>query len=121
MSITNIDLQHIFRADLEALRENQVAEGILIDYKRDVYGDTDHDKREFLKDVSSFANTAGGHIIIGMDVKGGLPTNLVGVEGSLDAEVLATGKSASGPHRTADCRIRDETRSGVWRPKCTPD
>jgi predicted HTH transcriptional regulator len=31
----------------------------------------DADVREFLKDVSSFANTAGGHLIIGMDEAGG--------------------------------------------------
>ncbi len=86
MSITNIDLQRVSKADLEALRENEVPEGILIDYKRDIYELTGDGRREFLKDVSSFANTAGGHIIIGMDEKGGLPTNLIGVEGNLDAQ-----------------------------------
>src|SRR5271168_964792 len=86
MSITNIDPQRVSKAGLEALRENEVPEGILINYKRDCYGPTEDDKREFLKDVSSFANTAGGDIIIGMDEKGGVPTNLIGVEGDLDAE-----------------------------------
>jgi predicted HTH transcriptional regulator len=47
------------------LCENEVSEGILIDYKRDLYEHTPDGKREFLKDVSSFANSAGGHIIIG--------------------------------------------------------
>jgi hypothetical protein len=84
MSITNIDLQSVSEADLEALRKNDVSEGILIDYKRDLYGANSND--EFLKDVTSFANTAGGHIIIGMEEEGGLPTNLIGVEGNLDAE-----------------------------------
>ena len=87
MSITNIDLQRVSQADLEALREDEVSEGIQIDYKRDLYGPTGDDKREFLKDVSSFANTAGGDIIIGMDAKDGLPTNLIGVEGALDADM----------------------------------
>ena len=86
MSITNTDLQRVSTADLEALIENEVTEGTLIEYKRDLYGPTGDDKREFLKDVSSFANTAGGHIIIGMDQKGGLPTNLIGLEGDLDAQ-----------------------------------
>jgi hypothetical protein len=35
MSLTNVDLERVSEADLEALRENQVTEGILIDYKRD--------------------------------------------------------------------------------------
>jgi Putative DNA-binding domain len=83
MSITNIDLQSVSKTDLEAL---QAFEGILIEYKRDLYARTADGNEEFLKDVSSFANTAGGHIIIGMDENGGLPTNLIGVEGNLDAE-----------------------------------
>jgi hypothetical protein len=86
MSITNIDLHRVSKADLEALRENEVSEGILIDYKRDLYEPTGDGNRKFLKHVSSFANTAGGHIIIGMDENGGLPTDLIGVEGDLDAE-----------------------------------
>jgi Putative DNA-binding domain len=86
MSITNTDLQRVSKADLEALIENEVTEGIQIDYKRELYEPTGDAKREFLKDVSSFANTAGGHIIIGMDENGGLPTHLIGVEGDLDAE-----------------------------------
>jgi Putative DNA-binding domain len=87
MSLTNVDLERISEADLEALRENQVAEGILIDYKRDLYGSSDDDKREILKDISSFANTAGGHIVLGMQEAGGLPTHLLGVAGDLDAEM----------------------------------
>jgi predicted HTH transcriptional regulator len=86
MSITNTDLQRVSQADLEALIENEVSEGILIDYKLDLYEPTGDGNRKFLKHVSSFANTAGGHIIIGMDERGGLPTNLIGVEGDLDAQ-----------------------------------
>ena len=75
MSITNIHLQSVSKTDLEAL---EAFEGILIEYKRDLYARTADGNEEFLKDVSSFANTAGGHIIIGMDENGGLPTNLIG-------------------------------------------
>jgi Putative DNA-binding domain len=83
MSITNIDLQSVSKTDLEAL---EAFEGLQIEYKRDLYARTADGAEEFLKDVSSFANTAGGHIIIGMDENGGLPTNLIGIEGNLDAE-----------------------------------
>src|SRR5262249_43692703 len=47
---------------------------------------SDEGKRELLKDVSSFINTAGGHIVIGMDEVGGLPTDLVGTNLDIDAE-----------------------------------
>jgi hypothetical protein len=86
VSITNIDLQRVSKIDLERLSENQVAEGVDIDYKRDLYPQTD--KHKFLKAVSSFANTAGGHIVIGMEENNGLPTKLIGVEGDMDAEKL---------------------------------
>ncbi len=41
-----------------------------------MYGGTDAETKEFLKDVSSFANTAGGHLIIGLDETGGVPTKI---------------------------------------------
>jgi hypothetical protein len=50
-----------------------VPEGILFDYKQTTYGRTDADVKEFLKDVSSFANTAGGHLIIGVEEDEGVP------------------------------------------------
>jgi hypothetical protein len=87
MSIAVGDFESIAEVDLEELIENQVAEGIVVDYKRDAYGRSDDDKREFLKDISSFANTIGGHIVVGMDEVEGLPSGLVGLEGDLDAEM----------------------------------
>jgi hypothetical protein len=87
MAITNVDFDRISEANLQSLKENKVAEGIVLDYKRELYGASDTDKREFLKDVSSFANTAGGHIIIGIEEQGGLPIEVPGIEGDLDAEM----------------------------------
>jgi hypothetical protein len=81
-----IDPDHIAERDLQSLVENGVAEGILFDYKGELYVASDSEKREFLKDVSSFANTAGGHIIIGMTEDGGVPTGVIGVQGDLDQE-----------------------------------
>ena len=51
-------------------------EGILIEYKRDNYAINDAGKRELLKDVSSFANTHGGHLIIGMNEDAGVPSEI---------------------------------------------
>lgn len=73
-------------ADLQQLWDKEVAEGVLVDYKRDLYGGSDLEKKEFLKDVSSFANTAGGHLIIGTSEAGGIPNGIPGVQADLDAE-----------------------------------
>lgn len=88
MALTRDDFENITQADLDELRENEVAEGLLLDYKAELYGRSDSDKKEFLKDLSSFANTAGGHVLIGIGESGGLPTQIIGVEADLDAEVL---------------------------------
>jgi hypothetical protein len=80
------DLDHL-KNEIESLLENEVAEGILRDYKRDLYGPSKEDKKEFLKDVSSFANTAGGEILIGIAETDGVPAEVIGVGGNLDAEI----------------------------------
>jgi hypothetical protein len=76
MSLSSINFQDIAESHLEQHIANGVPEGILLDYKRDMYGGTDAETKEFLKDVSSFANTAGGHLIIGLDETGGVPTKI---------------------------------------------
>ncbi len=60
--------------DLQILVDNQVQEGTLFDFKRDFYRidkkkhpDFDKQRVELLKDISSFANTVGGDLIIGVD------------------------------------------------------
>jgi len=75
-------------AAIQSLLDNQVPESEILDYKRDCYGNKDSDKRELLKDISSFANSRGGHIIIGVDEEDGVPTKIVGIDGTvnLDAE-----------------------------------
>lgn len=37
-----------------------------LDYKRDLPGDKDAEKKEFLADVTSFANAGGGDIVFGI-------------------------------------------------------
>jgi Putative DNA-binding domain len=88
MALTRLDFHNITLTDIEELRENEVAEGLLLDYKAEPYGRSEADKKEFLKDVSSFANTAGGHLLVGVAEAGGVPTQIAGVEGDLDAEML---------------------------------
>ena len=82
-------LERIQIADLQELLQEKWPEGKAVDYKRDLYGRADSDKKELLKDVSSFANTDGGDLIIGVDEAGGLPTSILGVAvADVDAEKL---------------------------------
>lgn len=76
-------------SDIQALFDIPVAEGKFIDYKRDLPGKTDSDKKEFLFDVSSFANAAGGNLIYGIEERGGIPKAWHGVSiADQDAELL---------------------------------
>jgi hypothetical protein len=72
-------LSDISEADLQHLKEAGVEEGKTIEYKRELPGTRDEDKREFLADVSSFANTDGGDILYGADEDRGVITSLMGV------------------------------------------
>jgi hypothetical protein len=81
-------LNHITENDLVALITNGVSEGRTIDYKRDLPGNSDGDKKEFLADVSSFANTVGGDLVFGMGEDQGLPTQITGFHtGDVDLEI----------------------------------
>ena len=72
-------LDTITSGDLDALVREQVREGKTIDYKRELPGGKDADKKELLADVSSFANTAGGDLIIGVEEADGVPSEVIGV------------------------------------------
>jgi hypothetical protein len=80
MGLNNKLLVELTEADIVELVTNKVAEGRIIDYKVELHGNSASDKREFLYDVSSFANTDGGHIIYGIHEEGGIPLAIVGVK-----------------------------------------
>jgi len=56
----------IDKGDIEALVENKKAERRTLEYKVALPLGTDEAKREFLSDISSFANSAGGDILYGI-------------------------------------------------------
>ncbi len=78
----------ITKSDIEALIENAVREGRTIEYKRDLPGNSDNDKREFLADVSSFANAGGGDLLYGVSEVDGTPEEARGLDCNIDAEML---------------------------------
>jgi predicted HTH transcriptional regulator len=78
----------ITREDLQALVDNGVREQRRIEFKLSV-GGSDDDKREFLGDVSSFANASGGDLLVGVDAEDGVATRLAGIPNAdVDGEIL---------------------------------
>jgi hypothetical protein len=85
----------IDKSDIDSLIVNQVPESRTIDYKEELLVNTDGDRKEFLADVSSFANASGGDLLYGIqerrDKKGqstGLPEIANGLDGiNSDTEI----------------------------------
>lgn len=89
MSLGNLNFDDISVNDLNELINVGVPEGLNIDYKRNLYGNSDDDKKEVLKDISSFANSYGGHLIIGIEEANGIPIEIPGLQNiNPDDEIL---------------------------------
>ena len=102
MAIDRANFDAITECDLKELVEGQVPEGLRLDFKLTVYGKSDADKKELLKDFSALANSHGGHLVLGVEENGGIATNIVGLGGvDTDAEIL---------------RMEQLTRSGLEPP-----
>lgn len=56
----------INKADIDLLIADQVPEGRALDYKAELPGKSDGQRKEFAADVTSFANAAGGYIVFGV-------------------------------------------------------
>lgn len=80
--------ESISKSEIEALIDNKVREGRTIEYKKEIPTNSDENKREFLADVSSFANASGGDLIFGISEENGLPKSANGLSGNIDAEML---------------------------------
>jgi len=74
-------LSDIREQHLERLVNDQVQERDTIEYKKEMYGQSDEEKREMLKDITSMANYHGGYLIIGVEEDNeGIPTGIFGIE-----------------------------------------
>lgn len=83
-------IEGLTEADLLALRDNRVAEHKTLEYKAELNVASDGDRKEFLADVSSLANTAGGHLVIGVAEVDGYPEEVSGIEmPNQDSQILA--------------------------------
>lgn len=65
----NKPFDKIDKSDIDDLIENEVAESKTIEYKESLPGNRESDKKEFLADVSSFANGSGGDLLYGVKEK----------------------------------------------------
>jgi hypothetical protein len=70
----------INESDFKTLINNSVAEGRTIEYKRELPGNSDADKKEFLADISSFANASGGDLLYGIEEDKGIPIYIKGLD-----------------------------------------
>ena len=86
MALLDIPLDRITEADVRRLIAAGAAESLYIDYKQATYGGKEADHAELLADVSSFANTAGGDLVIGVAEAGGIPNAIVPFTGNADDE-----------------------------------
>lgn len=101
MTIERSDFDSITESDLQELVDAQVPEGLRLEFKLLHYGKTDKDKGELLKDISAFANSHGGHLLLGVEETEGVATKLVGLDIDADSEIL---------------RILQITRNGIEPP-----
>jgi len=89
MYFTKKELQNINEERLQSLVENSVSESKTLDYKEFYKLNNDEEKKEFLSDVSAFANSIGGNLIYGIKEEDGAATEINGVDISdPDAEIL---------------------------------
>lgn len=76
----NKPLSQIGKPELESLVDNAVKESRTIEYKQTLPGPKEGDKKEFLADVSSFANASGGDLLFGIAATDGVATSIVGLD-----------------------------------------
>jgi hypothetical protein len=81
-------LDRIEKEDIDSLVANEVREDRTLEYKQALPTNSDDEKREFLADISSFANASGGDILYGVEEKRdasgkttGIPENATGIAG----------------------------------------
>lgn len=87
--LESIPLDHVTEDHLQALIDDKVPESRNLEFKQAGVGGSDNEKREFLKDATALANTAGGTLIYGMAESEGIALSLKALSvKSIDDEIL---------------------------------
>ncbi len=87
MALLHIPFEAIASHHIDALIQGKASESRDIEYKRESYGSSDADYAEFLADVSSFANTSGGDLLLGIAAPKGIPQSLHPLTIDADTEI----------------------------------
>lgn len=88
MALNTFRLEEIKETDLNRLITEKVTEVKILEFKRSLPGNADGEKKEFLADISSFANAAGGDLLYGMKATAGVASEICGTVADADAEIL---------------------------------
>jgi hypothetical protein len=89
MALFDKQVELITEDDVSSLVENQVREGYQVEYKQAVVFKDKQDKLDFLAAITSFANTVGGDLLIGVAATSGVPVAMPGWAGvDIDQEKL---------------------------------
>ena len=80
MLLDNYKFEEIDENIINLLKENQINEYKTIEYKSQLPEFTDKGTKEYLADVSSFANASGGYIAYGITEEKGIPVEIKGIE-----------------------------------------
>jgi hypothetical protein len=87
----------LFGKPIEDLREEDLraqiglaAESRTLDFKRGLWANNDSGAKEWLKDITALANTAGGHIIVGADERRDDDTSILADLPGLDRAACAS-------------------------------
>jgi len=78
MLLDTLALDDVAETHLRQLVVDEVREGRSVDFKEELPGNSYESRREFLADVSSFSNTIGGHLLLGVAEDGGVATDVPG-------------------------------------------
>lgn len=92
MAFETVKFEDITTSHLQQLVENSVPESRTLEYKAANYGHNDESRKEALKDITAFANSDGGHLIIGISEKSGTLAFAEGIDAaSADKEIQRLG------------------------------
>ncbi len=75
-------IQDLQESDIQSLKEREVGESRILDYKGEMYSNSDGDKRDLACDITAFANSSGGFLIVGVecDEEANRPTEIIGID-----------------------------------------
>jgi hypothetical protein len=102
--VINVPFQRISATDVQSLISNSVREGKTLEYKQELPTNRDDEKKEFLNDVSSFANASGGDLLFGITEARDAYNKTTGIPNSAQG---LTGINADHEIRRLENMIRD--------------